>query len=167
MADEQQPTQSQQPGQGQPAQEPGPVPYERFKEVNETAKQLQARLAKYEADQKAAKDKELADQQKWQKLYEEREAELRNERTTNLKMKVALAKGLPAALIDRLRGDDEESLGKDADALLELLKPAAAESPKGPGIPPSRGSQPARLDLSRMTPEEIRKNRTTIWSQQQ
>lgn len=167
MADEQQPVQSQQPGQGQPAQEPGPVPYERFKEVNDQFKALKSEWDKAQAAQKAAKDKELAEQQKWQKLYEEREAELKNERTANLKMKVALSKGLPSELIDRLRGDDEESLGKDADALLALIKPAAAESPKGPGIPPSRGSQPARLDLSKMTPEEIRKNRATLWSQQQ
>lgn len=167
MADEQQ----QQPANGQqPAAnsqpEPGPVPYERFKEVNETAKQLQARLAKFEADQKAQQEKILKEQQNYQKLFEEREAELKTERTNNLRMKVALSKGLPAELIDRLRGDDEESLVKDADSLLSLFKPA--EQPRqAPGVPPSRGGKPARLDIEGMTPAQIREHKEALYRQAQ
>lgn len=168
MADEQQPaTNGQQPAASSQQEQPGPVPYERFKEVNETAKQLQTRLAKFEADQKAQQEKLLKEQQNYQKLFEEREAELKAERTNNLKMKVALAKGLPASLIDRLRGEDEESLAKDADALLALIKPAEPEAPKAPGVPPSRGGKPARLDMSAMTPAEIRQHKEALYKQAQ
>lgn len=155
-------------GQQQQQEPPGPVPYERFREVNETAKQLQARLAKYEADQKTAKDKELAEQQKWQKLYEERETELAKERQANARLRVATTKGLPAELIDRLQGGTEEELAADADKLLALIKPAEQQQQRQtPGVPPSRGSKPARLDINSMTPEEIRKNRTNLWNQEQ
>lgn len=150
-----------QPQGQQGGQEPGPVPYERFREVNEQLKQLKAAQEKADAAAKASKEKELAEQQKWQQLYEQRESELKAERTRNLKMQVALAKGLPADLIDRLQGDDAESIGKDADTLLQFIKPAAA-----PGVPPAgRNSKPARLDLSNMSPEEIRKNAPALYKQ--
>lgn len=167
MADEQQqPANGQQPAANS-QQEPGPVPYERFREVNETAKQLQARLAKFEADQKAQQEKILKEQQNYQKLFEEREAELKTERTNNLRMKVALSKGLPAELIDRLRGDDEESLVKDADSLLSLFKPAEPAQRQAPGVPPSRGGKPAKLDIEGMTPAQIREHKEALYRQAQ
>lgn len=167
MADEQQQQPAQQPAGQQKAEEPGPVPYERFKEVNETAKQLQARLAKFEADQKAQQEKLLKEQQNYQKLFEEREAELTKERLINARLRVATTKGLPPDLIDRLHGGTEEELAADADKLLALFKPAVDPAPKAPGVPPSRGSKPAKLDITGMTPEEIRKNRHQLWQQQQ
>ena len=41
----------------------------------------------------------------------------------NLRLRVALAKGLPSELIDRLRGSNKEELEADADELLKLVKP--------------------------------------------
>lgn len=154
--------QPQRNDQQPPAQDPpGPVPYERFKEVNEKLKQLTAAQEKAAAEAKANREKELQEQQKWQELYQQRENELKAERINNLKMQVALQKGLPADLIGRLQGEDAESLAKDADTLLQFIKPAAA-----PGVPPSgRNSQPTRLDISNMTPEEIRKNKSALWKQ--
>jgi hypothetical protein len=143
--------------------QPGPVPYERFREVNEKLRQLSAAQEKAEATAKAKSEKELQEQQKWQELYQARENELKAERTRNLKMQVALQKGLPADLIDRLQGDDAEAIAKDADTLLQFIKPATA-----PGVPPgNRNSQPARLDINNMTPEEIRKHAGSLLKQSQ
>ena len=167
MADEQQPANNGQQPTANSQQEPGPVPYERFKEVNETAKQLQARLAKFEADQKKAEESTLKEQQKWEQLFKERDAELSKERTNNLRMKVALEKKLPAKLIDRLQGATEEELAADADALLSLMAPAATEAPRAPGVPLSRGSKPARLDIDGMTPAQIREHKEALYRQAQ
>ena len=41
----------------------------------------------------------------------------------NMRLRVALEKGIPAELIDRLRGGTKEELESDADQLLELVKP--------------------------------------------
>jgi hypothetical protein len=58
---------------------PGPVPYDRFKEVNEKSKELEKRLAQYEQEKTAAQkaqeeadSKRLEEQQKWQELAEKR-----------------------------------------------------------------------------------------------
>lgn len=147
-----------QPGQGE---QPGPVPYDRFREVNERARTLETQLAKIETDRKAEADKTSAEQGKWQQLAEARETELKAEKLTNLRLKVAAAKGIPADLVDRLRGDDRAAMEKDADALLAFLKPTA-----GPGVPPpSRNGQPARLEIENMTPAQIRENAGRLWTQ--
>lgn len=136
----------------------GPVPYERFKEVNEKAQALEARLAEIEQAQKAAEEKTLAEQEKWRELAEKRAAELAQERTARLRMEVAAEAGLPAALAGRLRGDDREALVADAKALAELVKPVA---PNGvPPVPPG-GQDP--LDLATMSPQEIRKHAQELW----
>jgi hypothetical protein len=162
MADEQQQQEQSQ------EEQPGPVPYERFKKVNDEFKTLKSEWDKAQKAAQAAKEKELTEQQKWQKLAEERESDLIRERNEKLRMKVALAKGLPPELIDRLRGDDEEALTQDADSLLSLFKPAAeAAIPKTPGVPPSRGSKPAKLDMSTMTPAQIREHKDKLYAQSQ
>lgn len=140
-------------------QQPAPVPYDRFHKVNEEAKGLKAKLAEYEQAEQKRKEAELSEAQKWQKAAQENEAALKAERLTNAKLKIAAQKGLPADLVDRLHGDNEEALAADADKLLQFVtKPA-------PGVPPSRGGQPARLDINSMTPEEIRKNAPALMQQ--
>ena len=133
---------------------PGPVPYDRFREVNDRAKTLEVRLAKIEADRKAAAEKAAAEQGQWQQLAETREKELQAERLTNTRQRVAMQKGIPADLVARLQGEDEGAIAADADKLLAFLKPAT-----GPGVPPpSRNGQPARVDMSNMSPEQVRKS---------
>ena len=70
-----QPAAQQQPAQAQSEQERA-IPYARFQEVNEAKKALEARLAQLEADQKAATEKQLAEQNKYKELYEGRAADL-------------------------------------------------------------------------------------------
>lgn len=87
------------------------------------------------------------------------ETDLASERATRQRLEIASKKGLPADLAARLQGATAEELERDADALLAFVKPA-----EGPGVPPpSRGSEPAKLDITRMTPEEIRKNKEKLW----
>lgn len=149
------------------AETPGPVPYERFKEINDQFKTLKADWDKAQKSAQTAKETELKEQQKWQKLYEEREAELSREKQTNTRLRVATTKGLPADLVDRLQGSTEEELSADAEKLLALFKPAAEDKAKAPGVPPSRGSKPARLDMSTMTPAQIREHKDALYQQAQ
>lgn len=167
MSDQTQPTDAQQPTptppttEAQQQQQPGPVPYDRFAKVNDEAKQLKARLAELEAADKQRKEAELTELQKWQKTAAEHEAALKAERLNNAKLKIAAQKGLPADLVDFLQGDSEEAITATADRLLQFVaKPAPA-----PGVPPSRGGQPARLDINSMTPEEIRKHKAALYKQ--
>lgn len=52
----------------------------------------------------------------------------------NLRLKVGIKHGLPEAVVDRLKGETEEELLADAQALLELLAPKAppSQSPRAP-----------------------------------
>lgn len=140
-------------GSGQQQQQPGPVPYERFKAVNDQLVQMRAEVAKIQDEQKKAAEKELADQQKWEQLYKQRESELQAERAARTRLEIATRKGLPVDLATRLQGETAEEIEADADALLKFLKPAT-----GPGVPPSGGGTPPRaINLDTMSPAEIRK----------
>jgi len=131
-----------------PAPTPAPapaeqhVPYARFKEVNDKYTAL-----KQQTEQQASS----------QTTLEQRLATLEKERADtaaeNLRLKVASKKQLPDDLADRLRGSTAEELEADADRLLAFLKPK-----DGPGVPPpGSGARKAVIDLSKMTPAEIRK----------
>lgn len=151
-----------QPQGQQGGQEPGPVPYERFKQVNEQYKALERKLAALEDADKKRKDAELSELEKWQKTAAEREADLVKERLANAKLRVINDKKLPADLEEFLTGNTPEELAEKADKLLQFVgKPVTA-----PGVPPAgRNSKPARLDLSSMSPEEIRKNAGALYKQ--
>ena len=132
---------------------PGPVPYDRFKEANERAKKAEEQLARIEAERKTALDKELAEQNKWRELAEQREKELNAEKLARTRQQIAMQKGIPADLVDRLQGATAEELSADADRLLQFLKPAT-----GPGVPPPpKITQPSDVDISKMTAAQIRK----------
>lgn len=129
----------------QSAQTPGPVPYERFKTVNTELTTLKQELTalKQEQGQKQQAETDLATR------LATIEADLATERATNLRLSVAAAKGLPAELVDRLRGETKESLEQDADSLLALVRKT------GPGVPPPGGPS-AKPNIATMTPAQIR-----------
>lgn len=84
-----QPTPQTPPTEAQKPDEVGPVPYQRFKEVNDQLKELRDWKAKQEKEAekrnqeaKTAEEKRLAEQQEFQTLAEKRKAEL-DEATTN------------------------------------------------------------------------------------
>lgn len=126
--------------------------HSRFKELNQRAKAAEESLAKIEMERKAAAEKAAKEQGKWQELAEQRETELKAERLSRLRLEVASEKGIPTSLADRLTGSTLEELTKDADVLLEFLKPRS-----GPGVPPAgKGTPTQPLDFSKMTPQQIR-----------
>lgn len=93
------------------------------------------RKANKEAETLRLKLKELEDKDKSEaeKLVErlataERERDAL--RTEAVRARVALTKGLPPELADRLRGDTEDEMAADADALLALV-PAVTSRPRG------------------------------------
>jgi hypothetical protein len=57
----------------------------------------------------------------------------------NLRLRVALETGLPAELIDRLKGDDEDELKADAESLLKLVVPDGDPPARPPRPVPSQG----------------------------
>lgn len=138
------------------AETPGPVPYERFKEVNDRLRALEAAQEAKAAVDKDAADKRLAEQAQWQTLAQQREAELKAERAKALRASVALAKGLTPDLAARLQGEDEAALAADADKLLALVQ-AAAKGAQGPGVPPpGPGGHPVQVSVANMTPAQVR-----------
>lgn len=67
----------------------------------------------------AEKDTAIADLTAKNKAYE----------TSSVKMRVAREKGLPYEAVEFITGEDEESIGKSADALKGLFKGSRAEPP--------------------------------------
>lgn len=104
-----------------------------------------ATKAREEAERKAAEE-----QGKYQELYEaaqkriaETEARLKASEIASIKREVAARLNMPAALANRLQGDDEASIEADAKALLAALpKPAAPNinSSTGNGATPATAS---------------------------
>lgn len=99
----------------------------------------------------AQKLAELEESQKTeaQRLSEAREAAERRAaeaEAANIRYRVAVAKGLPADLVDRLRGDSEEDIAADADALLALVQ-AAPPTPK-PDLTQGHGAPPQGDDMN-------------------
>lgn len=107
------------------------------RKAEEAAKKAQA-----DAERKAAEQ-----QGEYQKLYERAAAELEAERQRSkalelagLRRDVAAKHQLPAALVDRLRGETLEELDADAQELVKALpKPTAPDINAGQGV--QKGSQ--------------------------
>ncbi len=138
------------------------IPYDRFKAVNDEKKALEQQLADITKKQKEAEETALKDQNKYKELYEQKEKELIETKKETMRLKVAAKKGLPAELIDRLKGETEEELEADADKLLEFV----VIDEQGHGVPPrKKGAQPLTFDVHKMTPEEIRNNANKIIDQ--
>lgn len=91
------------------------------------AKALKARLDQLEAAN-------LSELEKAQKAAAEATARLAEYEKTTIRQRVALTKGVPADLVDRLRGDTEDEIAADADALMALVT-----APKSPRPDPSQG----------------------------
>ena len=146
--------QAQTPAPQQAAQTPEPVPYERFKEVNEKYKALETQLKDIQDKQKADEEKRLKEQGDYKKLYEDLQAQLSTEKVTNMKLKLASSKGLPVDLVNRIQGATEEEIGNDIESLLAFMK---KETPQGV-TPPPRGGTSTNFDYSTATPAQIREH---------
>jgi len=102
------------------------------KRANALDKQLKA----FQAERDAAEAEKLTELERAQKAAKEASDRLAEYEKTTMRQKVALDTGLPAALVARLQGDDEESLIADAESLIALLN-----TPPTPKPDPSQGAK--------------------------
>lgn len=108
--------------------------------LREAERKLKAQLADLQLKAQELDALKEAQKTELERLTEQLNAEraqtgpLKNE---NLRLRVAIAKALPAELADRLRGETEEDLQADADKLLALV-PAPS-----PGVPRASSRQGA------------------------
>lgn len=107
---------------------------------------LAQRLREYE-------ERDLSETDKATRRAESAEARAADAEASLMRYRVATEQGIPASLIDRLRGSTEDELRADAEQLLGLLpqQPApdqgadangAQQQPSGPRPDPSQGSRP-------------------------
>ena len=143
----------QDPPKGDPKKGPDPIPYDRFKAVNEENNSLKSRIAALEAAAKEKEDANKSELQKLQEQFSDMNSKWEAAEQKSMKLEVAQLKGIPVNLVDRLQGSTREELEADADSLAAFLKP-----PGGPGAtPPPKGGKPTGFDLEGKSPEEIRK----------
>ena len=102
------------------------------KRANALDKQLKA----FQAERDTAEAEKLTELERAQKAAKEASDRLAEYEKTTMRQKVALDTGLPAALVARLQGDDEESLIADAESLMALLN-----TPTTPKPDPSQGAK--------------------------
>lgn len=140
----------------------------RFKELNDKKKAAEDELARIAANKAKADEDALKEQNKWKELYEAETTKHKETQVGLLRLKTLTSKILPddskdlLSLIDRLKGDTEEEIAKDADGLLALMV-----KPAGKGLPRSRGgSGPGEIDFSKETdPAKIREAARKMQSQ--
>ena len=125
----------QQPEPEQPEEQS--IPYSRFKEVNDRAKELQAQVDAIDAERKQADIDAKKAEGKYRELYEDMETKLAEQRIANeelrlnsLRKEVAQEHG-HAYLWDRLRGETEEELASDLQTLIAEMPAAKAPSVNG------------------------------------
>lgn len=109
---------------------------ERFKEYL-SPEEVAKIKSDYEGKIKAANDAQKAERDKnveISKTVSELEQKAKSAETKWLKGKVAMEKGIPFELADRLIGETEEELLKDAESVSSLLAPRTA--------PPMRTNEP-------------------------
>lgn len=80
----------------------------------------------------------LSDLERAQQEAQEARARLSEYERTNLLQRVAIEKGVPAELVGRLRGETEDDISADADALMALVN-----APKAPRPDPTQGGRGA------------------------
>lgn len=132
MADTTEP--ADQPEMGDRPAESGvePDPQSEFKSeeskravLADLAKERDARQA-LEVRLKEFEDRDKTELQRLEERAAAAEKAAADRESALLRYRVATAKNLPADLVDRLKGDTEEELSADADALLALIPPRGA-----------------------------------------
>ena len=119
---------------------PGPVPYDRFQEVNDKNKELAMQLKAIEETQEKLKTEDAEKQGKFEELYAEEKGKRETAQLDLLRNQVAIEKGLPKSFVDRLQGDSRAAMVKDADAILEVIEDAKKGGKGVPGITDRRAA---------------------------
>lgn len=109
------------------------------------AEELQKRLDEIEAANMSELEKAQKEATEARTALEAAQAVASAAELSNLRMKIGTAKGLPAAIIDRLVGDDEEAIAADAEKLVATLKEGQQFPDFGQG---KGGDKPGMAGLS-------------------
>ena len=86
----------------------------------------------------------------YKKQLEELKGKVKGYETSSVKMRIAHENGIPYELAERLSGDDEEAIKKDAESMAKFLKasgrraPLASTEPEG-GLDEKREAMKKRL----------------------
>lgn len=153
-------TPAQEPPKKSGTSEPGPVPYERFKEINDKYKELEGELNDIRKKQADADKKKLADEKEFEKLANQYKEERDQERRSNLRIRIGSGYGLDVDMSSRLVGEIEAELIEDAKKLAAKMKTTPAGTPKPPtgGTPPAGPTQDQLQDA-----DWVRKNMTKVF----
>lgn len=115
--------------QGDPAEKPlGENGEKALRAERDGRKAAEKAAAEYKAKLDGIEKASLSDIERAQQEAKEAKGRLAELQRESLVHRVALQKGIPATLVDRLRGDTEDDISADADALLALVN--APRSPK-------------------------------------
>ncbi|MCI1635200.1 hypothetical protein [Bifidobacterium sp.] len=114
------------------------------REANKAAK---AKLAEYEAQIQAFKDKDKTESEKEAERLQALEKSNSENARKALQYEVAAEKGIPLKLAARLHGADKDAMLADADELLPLIQQTKPNIPK-PDKSQGRGGKPKPASLS-------------------
>jgi hypothetical protein len=119
-----------------------------LKELQDQLKAQQKELEKYKAKEQDELDKQKSTDQK----LAEREAELAKAKREVLVTKLALQKGLDADLIDRVKGDDEDTIATDINMLVTKFgeKKVTGEGAVGKKTQPPKGNDKEPEQMTNM-----------------
>ena len=139
--------------------------------VNEK-KKAETELAKMQADNEKAKQKALKENQNYKELADTLQAKLDEQEKSAqqaslqlTKTNIALELGLintsmdaatQADVIKRIHGEDEDTIRKDAESMLQYIKVDTVTPGNGIPKPDSGNGLNNKVDLKSMTAEEIR-----------
>lgn len=140
------------PQQGEPADNPlGPNGEKALTAEREARKAAEKSATDLKAKLDEIEQANLSELEKSQRAAKDAQDQLAELTRQNLRNSVALAKGVPADLVDFLTGDSEDELNKKADVLLSRLsapttpRPDLSQGSKGSSGPQSTADQFAEV----------------------
>lgn len=133
--------------QGDESEKLGENGLKALKAEREANKAAKAKLAEYEAQIQAFKDKDKTESEKEAERLQALEKSNSENARKALQYEVAAEKGIPLKLAVRLHGADKDSMLADADELLPLIQQTKPNIPK-PDKSQGRGGKPKPTSLS-------------------
>lgn len=131
------PNDEQQSQQVDPAEKPlGENGEKALRAEREARKAAEKAASDYKAKLDEIEQANLSDLERAQQEAKDATSRLAELERQSLIQRVAIEKGVPANLVDRLRGDTEDDITADADALMALVN-----APKSPRPDPTQGGR--------------------------
>lgn len=125
----------------------------RARKAESEARELAARVKEFE-------DRDLSEQERLAKTAEEAKAAAEKAEAASLRLRVAVEKGLPVDMADRMVGNTREELEADADQLAAFMKPREVRDFDGGARQSVKGiDRDEAIRLLREDPEEFHRRR--------